>query len=83
MAKPLVVSKTNKAKNALIKRAVYDGRGWRYAHEGPKAIKYRTPGGLTPSNLMVNKAGQVVSKAKHAAGRRLQAAGYGADPFTR
>lgn len=81
MAKPLVVSKTNKAKNALIKRAVHEGRGWRYADQKPIAIKFKTAGGLTASQLMRNREGQIVSKKKHAAGKRLQAAGYGAPPF--
>ena len=41
---------------------------------------YKTSGGLTKSDLMQNKAGRIVSKAKHATAKRemrLVKAGYG------
>jgi hypothetical protein len=41
---------------------------------------YKTSGGLTKNNLMQNKAGRIVSKAKHSTAkreRRLVKAGYG------
>lgn len=78
----LVVDKNNKAKAALIKAAVLSGRGWKYKHETSKAaIKYKTSGGLGPADLKWNKAGQAVSKAKSAEGKRLYELGYGAPPF--
>ena len=47
----------------------------------------RTRSGLTKSDLMLNKAGKVVSKRQHAAGKRLyqrgKAEGWLASPFTR
>jgi hypothetical protein len=41
---------------------------------------YKTSGGLTKNNIMQNKAGRIVSKAKHSTAkreRRLVKAGYG------
>lgn len=60
---------------AREKRAVFEGR------------LQRTKTGLTKNQLMRNKHGKIISKAKHAAGKRLQARGKAegwlAKPFTK
>ena len=60
---------------AREKRAVYEGR------------LQRTKTGLTKSQLMRNKNGKIISKAKYEAGKRLHARGkregWLAQPFTR
>lgn len=67
-------SKTRKSPSAALeKRAVFEGR------------KQRTKSGLTKADLMMNKRGVIVSKAKYEAGVRLYlstlASGKLAAPF--
>ena len=94
MPTALVVTKGAQGANARIKRAVWAGRGWRYAHEGAEVKHTKTAGGLTKSKLYkypdqyemrsgkrkLVKRGRVVIAAKRAAGKKLKR-DFGADDF--
>jgi hypothetical protein len=84
----LVVARDDPAKSSKIKRAVYNGNGWRFSDQRPTAVKHKTQGGLGPDDLMVNpKTNKVVSKKMHAAGTARMASlrerGLAAKPFAK
>ena len=81
MAKaPLVIdqSKYNsesgrKTMRSMIYRAVYEGRGWRYASSRASTVWTKTNGssGLSRGDLTINSSGKVVSRRKSMLGKQL------------
>lgn len=69
---PVLVDRASKHQRASKYRAVFSGRGWRFKDQHPSILYYKTSGtrGLGAHELMLSKTGRVVSKKRHAAGRR-------------
>ena len=69
----MVIDRGSRQQRAHKYRAVYEDRGWRY--KDSRVVYYRTGGsrGLTKSDLMENREGKIVSKRRHALGKRQYA----------
>mmetsp|Transcript_6177 Transcript_6177/g.14197 ORF Transcript_6177/g.14197 Transcript_6177/m.14197 type:complete len:127 (-) Transcript_6177:15-395(-) len=61
-------------KAAMKKKKSIIAKGVQAKSQVLKGAKVKTSGGLTKDSLMKNKRGKVVSKKKHAAGKKLFAA---------
>jgi hypothetical protein len=61
--------KSARPHSTTVPKGISAGRAKRLVYDG---VYHQTQSGLVKSDLMLNSAGRCVSKAKHAAGKKLQ-----------
>lgn len=69
----MLISRDSKQQRAAKAGAVFEDRGWRYRDQHEGIVYYKTGGarGLSKSELMENRGGKIVSRKRHALGKRL------------